>query len=275
MQVKNGFKSRIRSIRWISQIGFLATFLFLITGTVCTAVLGKGIAISEPFGVLQSIFARTASIQLLTTISETLLIGAIIFVAIVVLTGRAFCAWACPIGTMIDAIDLAIQKLKFKPFFARHPLKENSGPSSLLLNGMNKYAVMTAGLAGSALLRFPVWCVICPIGTICRGAARGAESAIGAEILTVPLVGAMSLGQKRLWCRYLCPVGGGLTLLSRLNPFFKPKVANDATHRSCGACKTTCPEGIDICNEKSFARCTKCFDCITKCPFGSVKISLT
>jgi ferredoxin-type protein NapH len=267
-----GLRTKIRTIRWISQLVFLLLFLFVITGTVCTLILRKGIAISEPFGVLQSIFAGSTSILSLSNM--TLVIGALIFVGIVVLVGRAFCAWACPVGTTIDAIDTVLQRLKFKPFLTRHSRQQNPNSNSILRNGMNKYAVMAAGLTGSALFKFPVWCAFCPIGTLCRGAIRGAELAVGAEILTVPAVGVMSLGQKRFWCRYLCPVGGGLTLLSRLNPFIKPKVASDASHRNCGACKTVCPEGIDICNEKSFARCTKCFDCYTKCPFGSVKIGL-
>jgi hypothetical protein len=65
-----------------------------------------------------------------------------------------------------------------------------------------------------------------------------------------------------------------LTMLSRINQFIKPKVKQNAQHRNCGACRTICPEGIDVCSAKSFARCTKCFDCYSKCPFGSVKIEM-
>jgi ferredoxin-type protein NapH len=269
-----GLRTKLRAIRWISQLGFLALFLILTTGTVCTVILGKGFAISEPFGVLQAIFAGSISNQFLSVLTGTLLIGVVVFVAVVVLVGRAFCAWACPVGTTIDLIDTGLQRLKFKPFFTRNSSKEVVNSSGVLRNGMNKYAVMAAGLTGSALFRFPAWCAFCPIGTLCRGAIAGAELSVGAEILVVPAVGAMSFGEKRFWCRYLCPVGAALTLLSRLNPFIKPRIRNDVRHRDCGACKTICPEGIDICNEKSFARCTKCFDCYQKCPFGSVKIGI-
>jgi ferredoxin-type protein NapH len=269
-----GLRTRIRTIRWISQLVFLALFLILITGTVCTVVLGKGIVITEPFGVLQAVVARLASNQPISSVmTETAMVGVIVFVSLVILLGRAFCAWACPVGTAIDAIDTSLQRLKFKPLLTRNG-NGNSNSNGLLRNGLNKYAIMAAGLTGSALGRFPVWCAFCPIGTVCRGAIAGAEISIGAEILVVPAVGAMSLGEKRFWCRYLCPVGGALTLLSRLNPFLKPRIRQNGPHKDCGVCRKTCPEGIDVCNEKSLARCTKCFDCYAKCPFGIVKIGV-
>ena len=270
----HGLRTRIRTVRWVSQLVFLALFLILVTGTVCTVMLGRGIAITEPFGVLQAIVAGSTSSQSLSVMTGTLVIGVIVFVAVVVLVGRAFCAWACPVGTTIDAIDTALQRLKFKPLLTRNQRNRNDSSSSLLRNGMNKYAVMAAGLTGSALVKFPVWCAFCPIGTLCRGAVAGAELSIGAEILVIPAVGAMSLGEKRFWCRYLCPVGGVLTILSRLNPFIKPRIRQDGPHKDCGVCKTICPEGIDVCSEKSFARCTKCLDCYAKCPFGAVRIGV-
>ncbi len=110
--------SNVRQIRWISQLGFLAVFLILTTGTVCAVALGKGLAIAEPLGVLQLIFTQALRPSIsFSFITTSLIIGTGIFVGITVLVGRAFCAWACPIGTVIDAIDSALEKLKFKPFF--------------------------------------------------------------------------------------------------------------------------------------------------------------
>jgi ferredoxin-type protein NapH len=267
-----GLRTKIRTIRWVSQITFLTVWLFLITGVVCTAVLGTSFAVSEPLGVLQLIFARIAVGRVLSGVSILLLVGVVLFIGVTLLLGRAFCAWSCPLGTTIDLIDKAIQKSKFKPFLTRRNHEKDSS-LGIVRNGINKYAVLASALAGSALFRSPIWCSLCPIGTLCRGAIAGPELSIGAELLTLPAVGAMSLGEKRFWCRYLCPVGGLLTLISRLNPFIKPRIKQDARHRDCGACRTICPEGIDVCNERSFARCTKCMDCYLNCPFGSVTMA--
>jgi polyferredoxin len=271
----SGILSHIRKIRWASQLGFLALFLVITTGTVCTVVLGENFAVTEPLGVLQLIFTQTLNPSIsLSFITLSIIIGTAIFVGTTLLFGRAFCAWACPIGTVIDAIDSGLERLKFKPFFTRHnPFAGQGSPNALVRNGTSKFAVLGATLAGSALFRAPVWCAFCPIGAICRGSAAGAELSIGAEILAVPAVGGLSLGEKRFWCKYVCPVGGLLTLLSKYSIFIKPRM-RDARHRNCGFCTKICPEGINLCQEKSYARCTKCLECYGKCPSGAVKIDL-
>jgi polyferredoxin/NAD-dependent dihydropyrimidine dehydrogenase PreA subunit len=268
-----GFFSKIRGIRWASQLTFLALFLVVTTGTVCAVVLGKNFVISEPLGVLQLIFTQALKPSMsFSFLSTSIIIGLAVFVGATVLVGRAYCAWACPLGTVIDIVDTALEKFKFKPFFTRHnPFSANKSSNALVRNRMNKYAVLGSALVGSALFRYPVWCALCPIGTICRGAASGAELSIGAELLAVPVVGGMSFGEKRFWCRYLCPVGGFLTLLSKYNVFIKPTM-REARHRDCGVCTAICPEGINLCRETSYARCTKCLDCYAKCPSGVVKI---
>jgi ferredoxin-type protein NapH len=257
----------------MSQLTFLAVWLLLLTGIVCTVVLSPGFAVSEPLGVIQLIFSRLGDGRALSGVGTPILIGAILFIGVTLLLGRAFCGWCCPLGTTIDLIDSAVQRSKFKPFFARRQSGKDTSPG-IARNGVNKYAFLASALAGSAVFRSPVWCSLCPIGTLCRGAIAGQELTIGAELLALPAVGAMSLGEKRFWCRYLCPVGGLLTLISRFNVFIKPRIKPDTGHRNCGACHTICPEGIDVCTEKSFAKCTKCMDCYARCPFGSVGIRL-
>jgi ferredoxin-type protein NapH len=246
---------------------------------VCGLLVAKGgsgtnLLISEPLGVLQLIFAGLPKMSF-SFVTATLVIGVAVFIVTTILVGKAFCAWACPVGTVIDAIDIGLEKLKYKPFFTRkNPFAAPSSSKSMLRNDMTKYAVLGSALAGSAFLGMPVWCVFCPIGSLCRGAIAAPELAVGAEILSVPAVGALSIGEKRLWCKYLCPVGAFLTLLSKYNVFVKPRM-REQRHRNCGLCVEICPEGINLCEEKSYARCTKCLDCYVKCPSRVVKLDLT
>src|SRR5208283_54535 len=154
----NGILTHIRKIRWASQLGFLALFLFLTTGTVCTVVLGKGLAIAEPLGVLQLIFTQALKPNMsFSFITTSIIIGTAIFVGITVLFGRAFCAWACPIGTVIDAVDTGLEKVNFKPFFTRHNPFAGNKQDGLVRNGTTKFAFLGATLAGSALFKAPVW----------------------------------------------------------------------------------------------------------------------
>lgn len=268
--------SNIRKIRWTTQLSFLVLFLFVTTGTVCTAVFGKGFAFSEPLGVLQLVFTQALKPNAVFSFLTLSIIGGVgIFVGITVLFGRAFCSWACPLGTVIDGIDAGLEKLKFKPVFTRsNPFAGKNRADGLVRNGVNKYALLGGALTSSAIFKYPVWCAFCPIGTLCRGAIAGTEVSLGAELLALPAVGAMNLGEKRFFCKYVCPVGGFLTILSRYNIFIKPKM-RDTRHRNCGICTKICPEGINLCQEKSFAKCTKCLDCYAKCPSGSVSIRLT
>jgi MauM/NapG family ferredoxin protein len=70
---------------------------------------------------------------------------------------------------------------------------------------------------------------------------------------------------KRFWCRYLCPLGGLLGLLSKF-ALIRRQVGNECSE--CALCLPACP--VDTINpENGFnsdpAECTVCYDCIVAC----------
>lgn len=71
---------------------------------------------------------------------------------------------------------------------------------------------------------------------------------------------------ERFWCRYLCPLGGLLGLLSKI-ALFRRKVLEDCT--GCVLCTIVCPTGT-INPDKHYAsdssECTMCLDCLETCP---------
>ena len=76
---------------------------------------------------------------------------------------------------------------------------------------------------------------------------------------------------SRFWCRYLCPLGGMLGLVSKLS-IFKRKVSTDCSQ--CGLCSRHCPTGA-IQPEKDFSsdqgECIICMQCVENCPRSATK----
>ncbi len=260
-------KKLIQRLRHVSQAFFFIFFVFVVVGTVCSFIIG-GFEIIEPLGALQILIANgVPQTSLIIFITATAA-----FITLTVILGRAWCAWACPIGTLTEFTEYLIIKRGFKPMVERGSKTLAAVSKDRVWNKEVKYLTLGAVVLSSALTRTPSWCSFCPIGTICRGSVAGTLVA-GAEMAVVGAVLAANVYEKRFFCKYICPVAGLLTLISRVNLFIKPKVKREEC-RSCRACAVICPEGLMVCEEKTFAECTKCFVCYSKCPYNVISISL-
>jgi polyferredoxin len=114
------------------------------------------------------------------------------------------------------------------------------------------------------------------------------------ELWAIPVIAVLaSLREKRYWCRKICPVGATLNIAGSVSPFLKPtvkaercimkgcpKTCEDYHLDYCGACRQVdakncekvCPQGINIVDGGSLARCTKCFECYIECEKGAVQV---
>ena len=89
-------------------------------------------------------------------------------------------------------------------------------------------------------------------------------------LLFVLVVGLNAIAE-RFWCRYLCPLGGLLALLSKI-ALFRRVVGRECNR--CAQCAGTCPMDT-IEPERGYesdpGECTVCLDCFTECPHSGIR----
>jgi polyferredoxin len=90
---------------------------------------------------------------------------------------------------------------------------------------------------------------------------------LSGQALGVLLVLAgLSLLVRNVWCRYLCPYGALLGLLSLASPLRVTRAK--ATCIDCERCTRACPSGIQVHRAGRVAsdECTACYRCVSACP---------
>jgi ferredoxin-type protein NapH len=279
-----------------------------------------GFWILEPFGGLQVLLTGFVESHLFVpTVAAVLL-----FMIPIALLGNFFCSWACPIGAVIDSFDMLVGKSFPKIENSREKRRKNLRKNVKIQQRKilkclpcPLYGTLTSdkdlpakGIAITALVatvfaRFPVFCVICPIGIISRGMIHlksiktalhigGKELILWIETFTMPMITVTpSLRERRYWCKHLCPVGTLLNAVGVLSPFLKPRVdeskcvmyvcpdkCKDYQADYCGVCRLmddkkceqVCPANINLTGHGSLFGCTKCLECYVSCEYEAIKI---
>ena len=285
-------------LRKISQLVFLVLWLVL---WVATAGLSIDRAFTRLPAELDPLLAITQAISSRTLTIVMLL--SLIVLGLTVVFGRAWCGWICPVGTILDFFPFR------KAEKARKPVPENWRAGKYLVLLVILIAALFGNLTLLILDPITLWVrtltgSIGPVlNTLFTAAERGLSniSWMGAPLMTIdrvmrpavfPLEGVgirlvwlpsiiflvlivLNVIAERFWCRYLCPLGGLLGLISR---FALVRRQVDAECASCGRCSTVCPTGtIDADQDYASdpAECTMCMDCLKSCPTSRIRFSRT
>lgn len=255
-------KTFIRRNRWllarrISQATVLGLFLagpyagiWIIEGNLASSRLLDTLGLSDPLITLQSLAAGHR-------VAATALWGALIVAGFYLLVGgRSFCAWVCPINPVTDAAGWLRRRFGVK--------------SSLRLSRGIRFALIPVLLLFSFLLGEIVFEAINPITILHRGLLFG----LGTGWLVILFVFLFDLFVVRNgWCGHLCPVGAFYGLIGRLSPLVvSASQRSDCTR--CGDCFQVCPEpqilapalfpddpaGKPAINSIDCLRCGRCMD---------------
>lgn len=226
---------------WLS-IGSIAYFGFFRKGCICSV------------GAIQNV------VLCLTNPQYSISLGAIaIFflpLAVTLVCGRVFCGGVCPLGAIQDLV-------LFKP--VKVPVKLDR----ILRSLQYVYLALAVYFAGWGLqMKLGAWQIntgqrflICewdPFIPIFRRSGPFYMVMIAAAFV----VAAMFIG--RPYCRWLCPYGGILSLLSRVA--WKHVSITPDKELNCGMCNEACPYGAikDMrAQPGSCLACSRCYEC---CP---------
>ena len=175
------------------------------------------------------------------------LITLLVLVGLLILfTGRAWCAYACPLGLALDILTAIALKLKIRQM--KRPEKFNR-----FIRGF-KYFFFVFYFVLHFWIGFdPGWILLFLL------------------VVTSPFI-------VRFWCSF-CPNGLFFGWLNRLSPL---KLEKDSTKcLSCGACSRKCPmqsKRISVQKHSGAVyspECMMCGECIGKCPAsGAIRLTL-
>ncbi len=198
--------------------------------------------------------------------------GAILLVCLVI--PRGFCAYVCPLGTLIDLFDWAIGK-RVGAFRVRRRGWWASLKYYLLA------AALTASLLGVLITGFvaaiPVLtrAVAFLVSPLQMGITRGWHQipAMGAghylSIALFLLILGLGLLRPRFWCRYVCPSGA---VFSVGNFFRLTERKVESSCIRCKRCVEICPfDAIEPDFTTRGADCTFCQACGGVCPTQAIK----
>jgi polyferredoxin len=187
------------------------------------------------------------------------LFAAILGVSLVMKKG--FCGWICPVGTLSQYFWMAGEKIFGRNFRIR-------GFTDISLRSL-KYVLMGFFLLAIGVM--PLWSTaMFFIGDYYK-VVDVRMMKFFTEMTTVTMwvliaLAALSFLYKNFWCRYLCPYGALLGLVSRLSPFKVRRNEEQCSH--CHACTRHCPTHIDVENTAvvKSAECYGCLTCVSRCP---------
>ena len=230
----------------------------VLMGNLSSSVLFSVIPLSDPYAALQMLVAGAV-------LATDLLIGAfIIAMFYLVVGGRAFCSWVCPINLVTDAAALVRRKIGVDGFSKRQPATRNM-----------RYWVLALSLLISIMMGVAAFEFVSPISMLHRGIIFGFGFG-WAAVLIIFLFDLFVL--KNGWCGHICPLGGFYSLVGKFSLIRVQHTEENCT--LCMKCKVVCPEQqvLYMVGKESIpvlsGECTNCARCIEVCDDDALSFSI-
>jgi polyferredoxin len=236
------FKRRNRTGVILLSLGSVAYFGFFRKGCICS------------IGAIQNVVLCLTDSRYVMSFSAL----AVFFLPIVVtlLFGRLFCGGVCPLGAIQDLVVVRPLKVPRKLDRALRWLQFIYLGAAVFFAGWGLHLTL-----GSWKINLGQRFLICewdPFIPIFRRSGPMIMVAVGIAFL----LAGMFIG--RPYCRWLCPYGGILSILSRIA--WKNLSITPDKELDCGMCSEACPYGAIVECRADRAYCVNCARCYESCP---------
>jgi polyferredoxin len=265
-------RNPIQSYRRIIQLLFLATtiligvqFSFFVSqlqsGMIPTVSRPPGIEAFLPISSLISLKYLLVT-GIFNRVHPSGLIILMIILSTAILLKRGFCSWVCPFGLLTEYLN-RIHSFIFRkniklPRWLDYPLRS----LKYLLLAFFLWAIVIK--MNAFALDYFIYSPYNMVADIKMLHFFADISALAFRVLVALVV--LSILIRNFWCRYLCPYGALLGVLSFLSVFKIHR--NEATCTNCRKCTRTCPVDVKVHKTASVLsdECHACLKCVSVCP---------
>lgn len=263
---KIGQRLKAGTLRWkrarqVFQYAALLVFLGLVFSTLRSQLQPVPLNLFSRLNPLQALASMIGARALITRYWPVLLT-----VAATLLVGRVWCGWFCPLGAILELFGrtgrhFRWQRLRELKYVILFTVLVMAAFGSLAFIYFEPITILIRGLTS----------FFKPVVEYVQLEDKEAFVVPGVSwwLLAAPLVIVLLLNlfERRLWCRYLCPLGALVGLGSKFS-WVKRRV-NQVSCVQCGDCAALCTMGA-ISSEHGFtsdpAECIMCMDCAAPCP---------
>lgn len=258
-------KYRFLIARRITQISIMVLYVIaniyginILMGNLSSSLILKTIPLSDPYAILQMFFAGAF-------LSFDILLGTFfILIFYMIVGGRAFCSWICPVNMITDLANFLRRKFGFNQIQKKQPASRNI-----------RYWVITISFVISFFMGLAAFELVSPISMVHRGIIFGMGFG-WAAMLVIFLFDLFVL--KNGWCGHICPLGGFYSLVGRFSLIRVHHNAPNCT--ACMKCKEVCPESqvLHMVTKTSMpvlsGECTNCGRCVEVCDDNALNFSI-
>jgi ferredoxin-type protein NapH len=256
---------RFLILRRITQITIMLLYIGgniwgwkMLQGNLSSSMVLGTIPLSDPFAALQMFSAGAV-------MATNILVGAAIITTFyLVVGGRVFCSWVCPVNMITDAANYIRRVSGLNQIQKRQPATRNM-----------RYWVLALSLILSYILGVTAFEFISPISITHRAIIFGLGFG-WAAMLVIFLFDLFIL--KNGWCGHICPLGGFYSVLGKFSLIRVDH--NEEKCTVCMKCKEVCPEKevLFMVGKSSeqvlMGECTNCGRCVEVCDDDALNFSI-